>query len=337
MGEIEIITKSRLAAYNACQRLHHLSYELGYRSAIPRPDTDWGTLFHAALDAWWSSWMPGCESLLALQNAQAAMQSARAGLAIDDFAMAKAETMLIAYDARWSASMGEWEVLGSEVEFVATIPGRKRLRVAGKLDKLMRKRSTGRIWFGEQKTSGADLSEGSMYWQRLRMDPQVSIYYRGVEALGFDDLEGCLYDVIVRPHMKPLKATPSDLRKYTKATKTEPSRLYKGQRETDETVDEFRERLAAAIAEAPDAFFARAEVVRLEAELAESDRDVEEVALQIRKGPETGHAPRNPGACFLYNRPCEYLDACSGAASLDDPTKFKKLDTAHPELSGNLG
>src|SRR5262249_42750843 len=112
----------------------------------------------------------------------------------------------------------------------------------------------------------------------------------------------------------------------------EPSRLYKGQREEDETLEEFRERVGGAVAENPAAFFARAEVVRLPSELEESDRDVEEVALQIRQGPLTGHAPRNPGACFMYNRTCEFLPACSGEASLDDPTKFKRQEAKHPEL-----
>lgn len=334
MSNIEIITKSRIADFATCQRLHDIRYNQQIRSLQPRELADWGTVFHAGLDAWWGAHTEGGEQLLALQNAQAAMAKTRVGLAVDDFAMAKAEVLMIAYDARWAPTMGEWEVIGVEVEFIATIPGRRRLRVAGKLDKLLRKRATGRLWFGEHKTTGVDLSEGSTYWQRLKMDPQVSIYHRGVASLGHIDLDGCLYDVVDRPKVKPLKATPAEKRKYTKPTKKEPvSRLYANQRETDETVDEYRERLAGQIMATPEAFFARAEVVRLEEELQASDRDIEEVALQIRQGSLTGVAPRNPGACFQYNRPCEFLDACSGAAALDDPTKFKRLETAHPELS----
>jgi hypothetical protein len=192
------------------------------------------------------------------------------------------------------------------------------------------------VLFGEHKTSGADLSAGSTYWQRLRMDPQVSIYFAGGKSIGLD-FEGCLYDVLVRPDQRPAKATPMELRKYTKPTKTEPSRLYKNQRETDETVEEFRARVAGVVAEAPDAFFARTEVVRLDTELEASALDVEETALQIRAGSQTGIAPRNPGACFLYGRPCEFLDACSGIASLDDDTKFRKTEKIHEELSARAG
>jgi hypothetical protein len=334
MSDVQVITKSRLAAFNACQRLHHIQYNQGYRTLAPRELADWGTVFHAGLDAWWAAFMAGGEALLALPNAQAAMLAARVGLAVDDFAMAKAQVMMIAYDARWAPTMGEWDVLGVEVEFIATIPGRKRLRVAGKLDKVLRRRATGRVLFGEHKTTGVDLTEGSTYWQRLRMDPQVSIYHRGMAALGYDDLEGCLYDVVDRPSIKPLKATPMDKRKYTKPSKKEPiSRLYANQRETDETIDEYRDRVAGLVGAEPDAFFARAEVIRLEGELEASDADVEETALQIRAGSQTGVAPRNPGNCFLYNRPCDFLDACSGIASLDDETRFRREEKQHPELS----
>jgi hypothetical protein len=63
---------------------------------------------------------------------------------LDEFAVARAEVLMHAYDARWAASMDEWEVLGVEVEFIATIPGRKRLRVAGKFDKVSEATDDGR-------------------------------------------------------------------------------------------------------------------------------------------------------------------------------------------------
>lgn len=332
MGEIEVITKSRLAAYNKCQRYHHLTYNLGYRTLAPRELMDFGSLFHAGLDAWWRSYKDGVE-MVALSNAIAAMAEYRASneTAIDDAAAAKAEILMAAYDVRWAPTMVEWDVLRIEAQFVVVLPGRKRLRIAGKLDKLVRRRADGSIWFVEHKTSGADLSVGSTYWQRLRMDPQVSIYHLGVRELGHEPA-GCLYDVIERPAQKPLTATPIELRKYTKATAKEPSRLYANQRDADETVYEFRERLAALVGAAPEAYLARAEIVRLDSELEASMADVEETALQIRAGSQTGVAPRNPGGCFEWNRPCDFLDACGGMASLDDPTRFKKIDSVHQEL-----
>jgi hypothetical protein len=334
--DIEVITKSRLAAFATCQRLHDLTYNLGYRSIAPRELADFGSLFHAGLDAWWGAYI-GSEPLpgIALSAALAGMAAYRAeqAPAIDDAAMAKAELLMTAYDARWSAEMENWEVLGVEVEFMVVLPGRKRLRVSGKLDKLLRKRVDGSVWFVEHKTTGADLSAGSTYWQKLRLDPQVSIYHMGVRQLGHEPA-GCLYDVIDRPAQKPLLATPVELRKYTKATAKEPSRLYANQRDTDETLDEFQVRMAELIAKEPDAYFARAEVIRLEGEIEESLKDVTEMALQIRMGSLTGVSPRNPDACFKWGRPCDMYDACAGVASIDDETRFVRLENPHPELAG---
>jgi hypothetical protein len=252
---------------------------------------------------------------------------AEANHAIDASALAKAQIMLAAYDARWAPTMHEWEVLGVEVEFVAMVPGRKRLRVAGKLDKLLRKRSDGSIWFVEHKTTGADLSVGSTYWNKLRMDPQVSIYHGGCRELGHEPA-GCLYDVIDRPDQRPLKATPEDKRKYTKA-----GVLYAKQREADETPGEFQKRIGDLVTEQPDLYFARAEVVRLESEIEESAKDVEEIAIQIRSSATAEHAPRNPGACHLYGRTCQFWDVCAGLASIDDETKFRRTESVHEELS----
>lgn len=337
MSDIEVITKSRLQVFATCQRLHFYEYTEGYRSIAPRELADFGSLFHAGLDAWWSSYIGDGRPLpgIALTAALPAMDRYRAeqAPAIDDAAMAKAALLMAAYDARWASSMVEWEVLGVEVEFMVVLPGRKRLRVSGKLDKLLRKRADGTIWFVEHKTTGADLRAGATYWQRLRLDPQVSIYHLGVRELGHEPA-GCLYDVIDRPGQKPLQATPEALRKYTKATAKEPSRLYSNQRATDETLDEFRERLGKLIADEPEAYFARGEVIRMESEIEESLKDVTEQALQIRTGPLTGVSPRNPDSCFKWNRPCDFFDVCSSLVSIDDVTRFVRLANPHPELTG---
>lgn len=337
MSDPQIITKSRLGTFNKCQRLHDLTYNRGYRSILPREYADFGTMLHAALDAWWRAHGRG-EQLTALSDALQAMHDSGAGLTgVDAFARAKGEILMTAYDARWAPTMHLWDVVGVEVEFVATIPGRKLLRIAGKIDKVLRRRETGRMWFAEHKTTGADLSLGSTYWQRLRVDPQVSIYYDGMGAIGHDDVEGCLYDVLVRPDQRQLKATPVELRKYTQPTKKEPvSRLYKNQREDDEMIHEFAERVAAAVATNPDAYLARSEVVRTRDEIEAARADIEATALQIRAAAHGGASPRNPDACFLYNRPCDFLGPCSGTESLDDETKFVRLDDPHPELGGGV-
>ena len=69
---IEVITKSRLAAPGQCPRLHDLTYCRGYRPVVESESMAWGSLLHAALEAWWKAHQRG-EALLALADAEAAL------------------------------------------------------------------------------------------------------------------------------------------------------------------------------------------------------------------------------------------------------------------------
>lgn len=322
----ELITVSRMRTFNACRRLHLIKYELGYRPTVTSEALSFGTLIHTGLEVWWKT--QGC-----LADAIDAM-CLQPGDA-DEISMAKAVVLLTGYDARWSGELRDMDVLGVEREFRARIYNPATgypchdLEVAGKLDAIIRRKSTGKVWFVEHKTSREDLAAGSEYWQRLRMDPQVSVYHEGMRALGYEP-EGCIYDVLAKFADRPKKATPEASRKYTKDGK-----LYAAQRDKDETVDEFSERISEKMAESPESYFGRAEVVRTEAELEESKKDVHATALMLRDEARLGRAPRNPSNCFKYGSACEMFDVCSWCASLDDETKFKKLESVHPELAND--
>ena len=72
------------------------------------------------------------------------------------------------------------------------------------------------VWVVEHKTANADIGPGTTYWKRLVLDGQVSTYLPGTRALGHADVRGVLYDVIRKPTIRPLKATPVEQREYTK-------------------------------------------------------------------------------------------------------------------------
>jgi hypothetical protein len=262
---------------------------------------------------------------------------------LDAFDAIRAEEMIAAYHARWAEeSAATYDVLGVEEEFLLPLvnpetgaPSRT-FQSAGKLDARVRERATGRALVIEHKTSSAEIEPGSTYWQLLTMNSQVSKYLQA-----HLDTSGCLYDVLGKPTVRPLKATAVDARKYTKekvdkaGNVTEPSRLYAGQRLTDETPDEYRARLRAHIIDNIDAYFKRGEVVRLPEELRESAFDDWNIAGAIRESKRTGQWPRNPDACTRYNRLCSYFGACSRTASIDDPLEFAPAPE-HRELSDEL-
>lgn len=109
--------------------------------------------------------------------------------------------------------------------------------------------------------------------------------------------------------------------------KPQAPRLHKDQRETDEAIEAFEERLVEAIAERPDDFLLRGVVVRLEHELPAMRQDMlDDIALA-----ETGLTPRNPDQCSRYGQLCPFFAACAGRASIDDSNLFPR-GRAHPEL-----
>jgi hypothetical protein len=184
----------------------------------------------------------------------------------------------------------------------------------------------------ENKSTGEDISVGSPYWKRLIIDPQVSMYNEGAISLGYDAV-GVLFNVLRKPMLQPLQATPLEKRTYTKPTKKEPiPRLYANQREVDETPEEFFQRLIAAIGEKPDYYYRREVVVRLETDRVDNALDVWQTAGLIRDSRRLKVWPRNPDQCMQYGRTCDYFSVCTGATTIDDPMLFRVRTKRHEEL-----
>lgn len=194
--------------------------------------------------------------------------------------------------------------------------------LSGKIDAKVQDTRDNRTYLVEHKTTTSDISEGSGYWQRLRMDGQVSVYYNA-----FPDVAGCIYDVIRRPLQRRYKATPEASRKYTVK-----GHLYSTQRAEDEPLEDFRIRIHDAIAAAPDEYYKRGIVVRLDSEIREHQLDVWHQANMMREMANDGVHPRNPDACIQFNRQCDYYDVCTGVASIEDERLFQ-IGKSHPELA----
>src|SRR6202161_4513363 len=198
-----------------------------------------------------------------------------------------------------------------------------------------------KVYLFETKTSSEDIRGGSTFWKRTLLDPQVSTYIPALQAMGHDP-HGCVYDVLLKPDIRPKKATPVESRKYVQRT----GKLYANQRETDETPEEFYQRCLDIIAEYPDRYSARGVVVRPEAEIMEAATDTWVTAAQMRESKRLATQllepkrlnvyPKNTDACVAWSRECDYLNVCAKMASIDDPVLFKH-EEAHVELDKGEG
>ena len=253
----------------------------------------------------------------------------------DPFERVKAEELMIAYHARWGDEE-QPRVLAVECEFTAPLlnpetgaPSRTFVR-GGKMDAIVHDGND--VVIVEHKTSSADISPGSVYWQGLRMNSQISMYLVGARSLGFEPRK-VLYDVLGKVALRPKEATPTEARKYTKPTKKDPTpRIYATQRETDESPAEFRVRVAQAIADDPNGYLQRGDVVRTDEDEQDSAADDWQQARAIADATKLGRYPRNPDSCQRYGGACEYLDVCTRLVQIDDPRYFRRSEGKHEEL-----
>lgn len=303
---LPLLTASRLKTARACSRLDHYKYQLGYRAVGEDAEAlTLGKMVHSGLEAWWHTF-DLTEAIKAVRVYDA-----------DPFAKARAEAMLAGYHLHWFSSSREYEVIAVEAEFRAPLVNpatgaeSRTFMLGGKLDGIVRERATGRVLIIEHKTSGEDITPGSLYRRRLRMDGQVSLYFRGARALGHE-ADGCLYDVLAKFRQRPYIAS---------AKRSQP-----------ETPEEFRDRLLEVISAAPDAAYARFEVSRDSADLAEADSDAWAMAGLLRDNARTNRHPRNVDACDRYGRCCEFIDICDGSSTLDSD-RYQRVENVHPELT----
>ncbi len=369
-----LLTNSRMTTQRRCSREQRYRYELGF---IPLFDDEgpkrFGTIGHYCEEAWWGALRDGTDPLAAVM----AVLDRYLLDGADPFEIAGVRAVMLGYHARYIDEAEKYDVLGVELELTPTpilnpVTGKESRTwlIGGKLDLYLRERATGRKLVGEHKFTSEDITTGSNYFKRLKLDSQVSVYTTATDA------EAVLYDVIARPMQRPSKATPLEAREYTKPKYkqcplckkkgsppaphavlpredstdtvrceedpeggprricTDPGgKLYANLREFDETPEEFFQRIADAIATNPDAWYARAEVVRLDSEIVEHQADTWALARIIRENQLAQRWPRNPEACIRYGRTCSYWGVCVGEASLDDGSLFERRESGHAELT----
>jgi hypothetical protein len=279
------VTTSELSTFMTCEVLHHYRYTLR-RDGFERPEPmARGTRIHAWLAGWWNRAAPFGPLQEPIERA-----------------------MALGYEAFYASHPHNLKNVRTSVPFMTRIQG---VPVVGELDAIGTN-ERGETVIVEHKTTTADISPGSVYWEeRAVVDPQVTTYLSAFPHATV------LYDVLRVPELEQYEATPVEKRKYTKPTKKDPvPRLYASQRAEPETDDEYVARILEDMAEKPESYFQRATLVRTEAELADYALDVREIEERI-------HLPlarvKNRRSCFGAGRGkrCDFYEACWRGADIE--------------------
>ena len=220
----------------------------------------------------------------------------------------------------------------------------RTFQLAGRRDGLVR--WDDRLMVLERKSTGEDIEPDSEYWQRLRIDPQISQYALAARHEGHD-VAGVLYDVPRKPTIRPrqiplldedgLKTVVIDETGERAMNKNGKPRQSSGPGMTlmsrVETDKEFGARLNLDIGERPEHYFARREIPLLEDHLAEFQAEVwqtGQLLIQCRNRKIWFKSVGRMTCGF-----CDYKNLCLQSIRVepgDVPAGYERLDDSHPEL-----
>lgn len=331
---LRTVTNSEITTRRRCAREHFYAYILCMRPVEDVEALRFGTAWHLVMELYWA----GHPIDVAIAGGLTRLT--------DPFERAKLRVLLMGYVARWGEELMN-EVVAVEQEFRARIVNpetgiaSRLYQLGGKLDVVLTRR------FVEHKTTSEDIGFGSVYWRVLTLNSQVSTYHAGARALGHE-VDACIYDVVRKPSKRPTQVPiVEDGAKVVLDANGERVRVKNGNkwRETgdaekgyvlqtrDETPEEYQARLAEDVAQSPDKYFQRGEVVRLEDEERESMLDIYNAVKSMHIDTTADRHPRNSDACRRYGRICPYFSVCCREASLNDSTRFVRVENRHQELT----
>ena len=314
---LQTLTHSRMAAFRACPRRHWLRYELGLRRDEQTPALRIGSAFHAVLDV--------------LHKRETRKDTPYPDLGdMPIYEQAVVAAMVNVHKKHHPPI----EMVASEIPFRLPLTHRRTGRAStvwewgGVIDGIGWAHWGNGLALVERKTTAMDIAPGAPYWSRVIRDQQISQYFTAAKRLGHD-IRTVVYDVIRRPLHQPRLATPMDKRKYRKSD----GRLYAGMSETDETPEEYADRLATMMLAEPEKWLQRVEIPRLQSEIDATLDDQWAVQRMIRRAQRHDEWPRNPQACHLPWR-CSYLDICDRHdLETRTPDGYRRVDDIHPEIT----
>jgi hypothetical protein len=309
------LTSSSIGTLQACAENYRLRY-IEKLEAIDKPHyLTLGTAFHAGVEVFRKG------SSRAESRAHAC--SVAGGLSNDDLCVLV--SMMDAYCHKYCDEKGAF--VRVEHEFSHPMLHPIDVDICGVVDAIA-KAGDGHIIY-ETKTVGR--IDGA-YIDRLWSSRQ-SLIYNWVLNEHEWNIQGVMYDLVQKPTIRRLKATPMEKRKWVIEKGTGRKRLSGKQREHDQTDAEFLERLHRWYAENPDAFH-RELVVHSPHQLEQIEADVRNEVLRIAWHTEYNVWPRSLASCHRFNRPCEFAPLCGAAnPQLIKDTHYQKREVTHAELT----
>lgn len=364
----ELYTASRLRVWRQCNRAHLYRYVLAIRTPST-PAMAFGTHAHAALEAWYRAWQVGVDRLAAAFEAIDALDDVddfeRARLrvlaAAYDARWGSANWEVLAVEVEFRYFLGDIEIGGKIDALIRDLDDRRVYVVEHKTSTA--DTSAGAPYWDrlaidtqvsiyiDGAAAGLDYEIAGCVYDVLQRPRHEQLLATPVEERQYTQGRGCkgcggsaktgeiakgngFYLVAFADEQKRVECDgcAGTGWKLDKNGKPEAPHLYAKQRDTDETTEEYADRVANEIAERVDDFLVRGIVVRLDSELPRIRQELIDTIEAMRVLDEKGLAPPNFDSCIRGRETCPFFDACVGRADINDESIFPR-GTAHSELA----
>lgn len=279
------LTHSNLVRARACLKSWQYRHEYGLVADVDADALRIGTAVHRGIELWRNE-LPDRRSSAAPDILERVSAEFPAGN--DPYVAAMALGCLSAYFDRYADEDRDtvWPYIEMSFRLGLRNPETggisRTFDLRGKVDAI----SVDCPW--ETKTTSEDISPGSNYLLRLRNDPQISTYLTALRKLGYD-YPFIRYDVIRKPSIRPRQVALLDENGDKIVLDEQDQRVYTAQgkprqtpdaergwtlQSTIETPDQYAERVVETMLVAPDAYFARVDVYRLDDHLEQHEADL---------------------------------------------------------------
>lgn len=348
---LDLLTYSRMSAFKECRYREYVFYQLGVRPA-PSEALRIGACIHAATDLLERKSTLFHALYFIAKNYDQLINATQSDEFVDALRIEciKCRALVIGWRNRWVDD--SLKVVQSECSYRVPIYNpttgcKSRLyQQAGKIDGIVEE--GGRRGILERKTMSEDIAVGSTYWEKYRLDSQITTYFDAAQSLGFD-VSFIFVDAIRKPGISPKRIPTLDGEKKKIVIDAIGERVFKkdgSPRESGdrakgyelqqhrETPEEYGDRLAEDIRQNPSWYYTRMEIPRLGDDTADHRREMWQLQQDMRRAELGAYPYRNEKSCNTPFR-CGLLAACTARVDLEreqPPDGFYHLDYIHPEL-----
>lgn len=298
MTEITI-SNSRLNTYKRCPNKYKYKYVLKLKPKKRSVQLERGSWIHELLmvDADGHDWMQ--RHRLLTQEFNNLWEEEREELGNMP---GECGRIMRSYKRHYSDDEHRWHVVDTELDEVVTLPNGVRLRII--IDVVLEDKRDGGLWVRDYKTRKS-FKEIDL----MMLDPQLTLYYKGLELLGYTDLRGAMYDEIrTKPPTIPALVYRGTRLERKRNMDTDVYTYARAIRKHGFDPSDYADILRGLALRQKDKFFRRTMLPKDPPIIRTTIREAMQVTESILRAERRGHFPRVADDDCRWK--CEFKDVC---------------------------